>query len=525
MNRLLKHIAMTTVVIFVASCTKSPIDREVKGDIADGELIEVTLDIKVAQPLTPGGDTKSRIVVSERTPSMLLEIIEEPDTKAVDEAKLENFWVFQYDSKLGNLMYKKYYAKYSAGQRFELKAASKESVVVIIGNTFDAAWGNSETVGSSPYKNLIDKNTTVTSSEKLLANNGKNIYMYGSYEGAVNVNTPIVINMARNIAHVTLRARLGEGSNGLAPTLQSINMQIRNLPTKSYFVPSDIENFPTIQNTTSYREQDMSGLKTYQFTDYSWYLPVNRRGAIIAATPATRYTFAPENATEIQISAIKSDGGTVYHIPLGENLSTDYNIRPNYKYIYQVTLYDDPDHTDSQVSEMGYVGMFGGDLVERNGIWSFTKPLYVAQQDINDGEYIQWATSVGDHSALAGINAPDSRTDGKGNTWRLNKNGNMFSAAKACIEMNINFQNIIAATNLAEAKAMPEYVWYLPAHTQWLAISMVNDYLSSYYGMSDLRWSSTEADENSSYGIDVGIQGNGSEIRDKTDALIVRCVR
>lgn len=162
-----------------------------------------------------------------------------------------------------------------------------------------------------------------------------------------------------------------------------------------------------------------------------------------------------------------------------------------------------------------YVGMFSGELVgnDTDG-WAFSKPLYVQVQDQTEDATTawEWAPAVGSHSALAG-----SKTDGRANTWNLNKasGGSLtdFPAANICFKKN-------NATQQADKDAL---VWYLPAQEQLMGVWITHSGSNASFG-SDKYWSSSEFDNSNSWYVDFS-NGNTSSGYGKPTSRNVRCVR
>lgn len=168
-----------------------------------------------------------------------------------------------------------------------------------------------------------------------------------------------------------------------------------------------------------------------------------------------------------------------------------------------------------QAEPVVYVGMFSGELVgnDTDG-WAFSKPLYVQVQDQTEDATTIWVwalSSPEDHSALAG-----SKTDGRANTWNLNKgaSGSLtdFPAANLCFKKN-------NATHQAGKDAL---VWYLPAQEQLMGIWVTANGSNASFG-SGRYWSSSENANGSSWYLNFS---NGyTESYGKDYSYQVRCVR
>jgi len=139
--------------------------------------------------------------------------------------------------------------------------------------------------------------------------------------------------------------------------------------------------------------------------------------------------------------------------------------------------------TQQQASDL-YVGMFGGKLTEDpNGVWQFERELYV--QPGNEGgptAKYQW-----DSNASVSASGLINKWNGKGNTYTLGSSPN-YAAAYACYSKNGQ------VTGLDD----PNYVWYLPAQSQLMAVWGAHPSFDAAYEFTALKndyyyWSATES--------------------------------
>jgi hypothetical protein len=159
-----------------------------------------------------------------------------------------------------------------------------------------------------------------------------------------------------------------------------------------------------------------------------------------------------------------------------------------------------------------YIGMFGGELKKTNGKWRFEKKLYM--QSNNEGGVdatYQWKTEV---TSTPGTT---SYWDGKGNTWAM-RSGTTHPAARACFTKNSGYASITE-------KDDPNYVWYLPAQKQLLAVLVVHNSFNAAYKLSDEYWNSTEiVASNASSGVVYFDPFNVVGYASNTNSFRVRCV-
>ena len=156
---------------------------------------------------------------------------------------------------------------------------------------------------------------------------------------------------------------------------------------------------------------------------------------------------------------------------------------------------DDPFADGGEASENKVIGYFSGNLIEVNdageptvggGYWRRDTKLVVADEDVSTS-MMQWATAVD-------VTNITDRWDGKGNTLALyQKNvdgGTTYPAATAAIKANADYSNITSVTDA-------NYVWYLPAQNQLMAMWVTNEYLTDNGAFKPLGtdyyyWSATE---------------------------------
>jgi hypothetical protein len=160
-----------------------------------------------------------------------------------------------------------------------------------------------------------------------------------------------------------------------------------------------------------------------------------------------------------------------------------------------------------------YVGMFGGALTRNGDEWQFQRRLYIQRQ--NQGgtsKTYKWGPENDDTSVR-------DFSDGKGNTLELYNRANNYLAAEACFTQNSNYTSINAVGHA-------NYVWYLPAQKQLLAVWVSHYSFDDAYKLSSslaLYWSATEVDALNTRTVTF-ISGS-SGYSGKGSLRLVRCVR
>ena len=158
-----------------------------------------------------------------------------------------------------------------------------------------------------------------------------------------------------------------------------------------------------------------------------------------------------------------------------------------------------------------YVGMFGGELVNHSGVWEFEQEMWVQTADISTG------TTWGPATAAVGA---ASEYDGKGNTYYLNDlSTTLYPPANLCFKKNLGWAGITGTAN-------SDYIWYLPAQNQLLAIWIVhNSYATTGKSMaSAYYWSATEGNPTNAWRVNLG-SGLAFGTQSKSTTNRVRCVR
>ena len=161
-----------------------------------------------------------------------------------------------------------------------------------------------------------------------------------------------------------------------------------------------------------------------------------------------------------------------------------------------------------------YVGRLGGKLLKNTttGEWQFERELYV--QPGNHGGQNATHQWYSDDTTLSG--SSDKET-GKDNTYALATASSNYAAAYACYSKN---GPLTGSTD-------PNYVWYLPAQTQLMAVWGAHPSFDAAYKFTtdNLYWSATENSASSAYYVNFS---NGETRHDyghyKSSVQYVRCV-
>ena len=142
---------------------------------------------------------------------------------------------------------------------------------------------------------------------------------------------------------LTIKNPLGSGV-----TLKTA--QLRNVTTKIDYFPHLIENeapslltepYPNHNNFTTFDyAADEFAVAPGDSKVLTYYLPCHLLGKSQSSSEKRKGDFAPDYATFVEIYGVSEDGSKYsrYRFYLGDNMTNDYNIRPNYHYTLPLTF-------------------------------------------------------------------------------------------------------------------------------------------------------------------------------------------
>lgn len=474
--------ALTTAVsLLLGGCAKELIDDSGKP-LPEGEDVAVSLTFLpegIMSPVSPNAATTKAIATSN-IGSINAELVDEPATRVMDDAAVKNVWVFQFNGRGDNalLVGKQYREKFSADKTFALKAGPDQRVVVLA-NSFDKNLGDKLTA-TTTYATL---KTLVRPIEQEMA---EGVPMSGDVEANITTNNPLTIPLTRIYAKVVVRVKLGTGLATAGWQAQAMDI------APAYWFPEAYGLFPADGKLTSnsYTPQGNLTLSTSAYTDFTFYLPTNRRGDVAGTTNFERRTNAPRGASYIKFSLTSTDPNRYkrinYYIYPGANLTTDYNLQGNTQYTIKATLHatvwndSRAENIEMDITDLQYAGMFGGELKARNGVWQFTKELWVQKTD--ESTNAQWSTET----VETGVT---DKVDGKGNTLKLVQRGlDKYPAAALCFNKNAGLNTFASVDD-------PAFQWYLPAQHQLMGVWVAHSSLSNPFEPSNYTgnyWVSAE---------------------------------
>lgn len=160
--------------------------------------------------------------------------------------------------------------------------------------------------------------------------------------GAQDLATRLVLT--RMVARVELKIKVKE-SSGITIT----DYSVKNIPSRSYYIARASED--AVQTATAAHWKESGVITTSGATSVSktFYMFENRRGTkSISAQKDKTTANAPAKATYVVIHGLVGAVTVTWTVYLGENNTSDFNIKRNGNYRYDITL-NDVAATDTRV--------------------------------------------------------------------------------------------------------------------------------------------------------------------------------
>ena len=269
--------------------------------------------------------------------------VSDVQSRAVSENDINNLHVLVYD-KTGNLIGQ----NYAASNSIEVNTRSGEHCTVyVIANT-----GNERlfdgTVASTLQK-LKDLTTAPLSTWDALGA-ATNMIMVGSKPDvsiSPEANRLGTITVTRIAAKITLNVNVEAGSGIVIKSYQ-----ICSLPAISHYLPRPIATEPVEEDTesgtdapqvskdTDWKDSPKIAVADATSLNTTFYMYENRRGVVSSITEQKDKTKenAPDKATYLLVTGAGTDCSITWRIYLGANNSSNFNIKRNGAYEYNVTL-------------------------------------------------------------------------------------------------------------------------------------------------------------------------------------------
>ncbi len=275
----------------------------------------------------------------------------------INENLVSDIWVIQFNGTTtsSTKVYTKYINITTSTLGLNLAASSSTNRVVIIANTHNSGFDFSSV---TTYQNLLDKMASITNEYDAYGGaSNLGIVMSGFSDIIVNnvvSSTPINFTLTRSVAKVVLNLSL-TASSGL--TIDSIVMcdvpnQFNIADTlkalhNTISVPYPIHTSTTYKTFSVNTNLPTAGGATQTF---QWYVPRNMKGTNAGTAVTNKNTNAPDGASYIRIYAKSGSDIVIFRIYPGSNMTNDFNIMPNKRYIINIKLNSMGDYTaDSRI--------------------------------------------------------------------------------------------------------------------------------------------------------------------------------
>lgn len=177
---------------------------------------------------------------------------------------------------------------------------------------------------------------------------GTNLLMTGSMKsvniraGAQTLSTRLVLT--RMVARVELKIKVKE-SSGITIT----DYSVKNTPSLSYYIARASEDAVQTATAAHWKESGVITTSGATSVNKTFYMFENRRGTkSISAQKDKTTANAPAKATYVVIHGLVGAVTVTWTVYLGENNTSDFNIKRNGNYRYDITL-NDVAATDTRV--------------------------------------------------------------------------------------------------------------------------------------------------------------------------------
>jgi len=353
--------ALAVVSAICASCVKQ--DLDMPSGVVDG---------RVALRYTAEDDWSSDAIVSNgetRASGMT----------STTEANIQDVWIFQFD---GTATSSVLVAPpiYLTGTDITAVPLVNDGVVtacrvVVVANTHDANYQWNVTAASAatagtPYSQLIAKVATIATEGDLYAGNSLLMVGQGDIPNIATSNT-LTIPMRHSVARVEITVTCAVGSN-----IQVDAAQLCGVPTK-FDLFSGLQAGPSPQLMTP-KTAPYPAVGECKYVDYApysgteglpvtagggaktlyWYTPQNLQGTIINTNVKFKNLYAPKQATYIKLYGKSTVDNTqvVYTFYPGENLTDNFNLKPNGNYKMVITINGKNDAViDSRIDDQSVI--------------------------------------------------------------------------------------------------------------------------------------------------------------------------
>ena len=342
-------------ILFSIACVREPSPRA-----TERVSVALCLDVAAVEDGMPGTKT-----------------IQDPELDGVSaDSQVANFLVLQFDGVTaeaqltGGQVYFDHWPL-AADEQLTLVASESPNTVVVLANTFGRV---SLTAGTTLGMFLEQGYSTIPDLAGVLVSAGGHDYFRMSASlrvESITAGTSVSVTLRRNVAKVVVNVT--NNTSGLSGddvvTLSKVHL--RGINAKYYFLthvdPALSTGDPAVAFSDPYTparplrfdngQEDFAAAGNAGIVQtYTYYVPANLRGTTDNTLQYNKGNGAPEGATRFQLLGTYGAAGTpvVYTYYLGGDLTSDFNLLPNRKYTYNITLNAKGDaHYDYRIEDLG----------------------------------------------------------------------------------------------------------------------------------------------------------------------------
>ena len=307
-----------TLLAMVAVCGSCQPEEEDIGNTGVGEVLPATIRLEVR------GEELMNIA-----------------TRDINESVVSNLHILVYNSS-GELIGQKYQTG-SSTVTVNTRSATG-CTIYAIANTGKADLFNGYAIHKESYlKSMVYSLTNWDDLGK-----GTNLLMTGSMKsvniraGAQTLSTRLALT--RMVARVELKIKVKE-SSGITIT----DYSVKNIPACSYYVARASGDAAQAATAAHWKESGVIATSGATSVNKTFYMFENRRGTkSISAQKDKTTANAPAKATYVVVHGLVGSIAVTWTVYLGENNTSDFNIKRNSNYTYNITL-NDVAATDTRV--------------------------------------------------------------------------------------------------------------------------------------------------------------------------------
>jgi len=303
--------------------------------------------------------------------------IQEPDVSGVTtDSQIKNFVVLQFGGTtsaaqlVGGQLYFDHWPL-NSGENVALVASSSATTIVVLANTFGPIpISAATTLGEF----LANDYTTIYGLSEVLTTSGGNDYLRLSGSqvlASVSLGANVGVSLKRNVAKIVINVTNATHDKTGDNKVTFSNVQLRGINSKYYYLTNVAAALAPLKFDDSYSgadprrfdnamevfpaDKNPAGEHKGTAEQYVYYVPANLRGTTNSTAQSTKPIGAPEGSTYFCVFGTYGDSNTpvAYTYYLGGNLTNDFNLEPNHKYTYNISIKSKGDEDlDSRVEDL-----------------------------------------------------------------------------------------------------------------------------------------------------------------------------